>query len=51
YARFFSEGTEKVSTVEEYHSHNTFRLDKECLKKLLLKLDFIREDIKQRNYK
>ncbi len=51
YARFFSEGTDKVSTVEEYHSHNTTRLDKESMKKLLLKLDFIREDIKQRNYK
>ena len=50
YARFFSEGTDKVSAVEEYHSHNTTRLDKESLKKLLLKLDFIREDIKQRDY-
>jgi len=47
YARFFSEGTDKVSTVEEYHSHNTNRLDKEGMKKLLLKLDFIRNDIKQ----
>jgi len=46
YARFFSEGTDKVSAVEEYHSHNTTRLDKESMKKLLLKLDFIREDIK-----
>jgi UDP-glucose 4-epimerase len=51
YARFFSEGTDKVSAVEEYHSHNTTRLDKESLKKLLLKLDFIREDIKLRNNK
>jgi UDP-N-acetylglucosamine 4,6-dehydratase len=47
YARFFSEGIDKVSVVEEYHSHNTMRLDKEGMKKLLLKLDFIREDIKQ----
>jgi UDP-glucose 4-epimerase len=48
YARFFSEGTDKVSEVEEYNSHNTTRLNKENLKKLLLKLDLIKEDIKQR---
>jgi UDP-glucose 4-epimerase len=47
YARFFSEGTDKVSEVEEYHSHNTTRLDVESMKKLLLKLDFIRKDIEK----
>ena len=36
---------EKVK-VEDYHSHNTKRLDIEEMKKLLLKLDFITEDIK-----
>lgn len=46
YDRFFSEGTDKVSAIEEYHSHNTSRLDKEGMKRLLLKLDIIREDIK-----
>ena len=34
-----------MSTIEDYHSHNTERLDVEGMKKLLLKLDFIREDI------
>ncbi len=51
YNRFFSEGTDKISEVVEYHSHNTTRLDKEGMKKLLLKLDFINEDIKHRNHK
>ena len=46
YARFFSEGQDSMSGIEEYHSHNTTRLDVEGMKKLLLKLDFIREDLK-----
>jgi len=45
YARFFSEGDNQVSLEEEYHSHNTVRLDTEGMKKLLLKLDFIREEL------
>ncbi|MCK5136250.1 MAG: polysaccharide biosynthesis protein [Bacteroidales bacterium] len=45
YARFFSEGTESVAEVEDYHSHNTERLDVEGMKQLLLKLDIIQEDI------
>jgi UDP-glucose 4-epimerase len=46
YANYFSEGEIDMSTIEDYHSHNTERLDVEGMKKLLLKLDFIREDIK-----
>lgn len=46
YANYFSEGEIDMSTVEDYHSHNTERLDVEGMKKLLLKLEFIREDIK-----
>ncbi|WP_374958900.1 polysaccharide biosynthesis protein [Gilvibacter sp.] len=45
YANYFSEGEVDMSTIEDYHSHNTERLDVEGMKKLLLKLDFIREDI------
>ena len=45
YARYFSEGEEKVSGTEEYHSHNTERLDVEGTKKLLLKLKEIRVDL------
>lgn len=45
YERYFREGELDVSTVEEYHSHNTHRLDIEGMKDLLLKLDFIRTDL------
>lgn len=44
YDKYFSEGQEKVSHLEDYHSHNTRRLDVEGMKHLLLKLDIIRED-------
>jgi UDP-N-acetylglucosamine 4,6-dehydratase len=45
YDKFFVEGQEDISKVEDYHSHNTFRLDKEGMKQLLLKLPEIREDL------
>ena len=38
-------GNEKISQVEEYHSHNTIRLNNEEMKKLLLKLDIINQDV------
>ena len=44
YERYFSEGEEDISKVEDYHSHNTHRLDVEGTKKLLLKLDFIKKE-------
>lgn len=45
YDKFFVEGNEEVSKIEDYHSHNTARLDVEGMKNLLLKLEFIREDL------
>ena len=45
YNLYFSKGDKHVSNVEDYHSHNTTRLDVEGTKKLLLKLDFIRKDV------
>ena len=45
YDKYFTEGNEKVSVIEDYHSHNTERLDVEGMKRLLLKLRFIREDL------
>ena len=45
YESYFSEGKD-VSQIEEYHSDNTERLDIEGTKKLLLKLDVIRNDLK-----
>ncbi len=45
YDKFFSVGNEEVSHIEDYHSHNTRRLDVEGMKELLLKLRFVREDL------
>lgn len=45
YASYFTEGKENVSVIEDYHSHNTRRLNVEGTKELLLKLPMIRQDI------
>lgn len=45
YAKYFSEGEEKISHLDDYTSHNTERLNVEQVKALLLKLDFIQEEI------
>jgi len=45
YAQYFSEGEEKISHLEDYTSHNTERLSVEQVKALLLKLDYIREEL------
>ncbi len=46
YEQYFSKGEQNVSVINDYHSHNTERLDVEQTKKLLLKLDIIRKDLK-----
>lgn len=45
YDKFFVEGSEKVSAIEDYHSHNTTRLDVEGMKEQLMRLRFIQEDL------
>ena len=45
YAQYFSEGEEKISHQEDYTSHNTERLNVEQVKKILLELDFIKEEL------
>ena len=45
YDKYFIEGNEAISKIEDYHSHNTNRLDVEEMKRLLTKLRFIREDL------
>jgi UDP-glucose 4-epimerase len=45
YAKFVDQGEQKLTQAlhhDEYHSHNTTRLDVEGMKALLLKLDFMR---------
>jgi UDP-glucose 4-epimerase len=45
YAQYFSEGEERVSHLDDYTSHNTDRLSVEEIKQLLLKLDYIKEEL------
>jgi len=45
YNLYFSNGSSEISKIEDYTSHNTFRMNKEETKQLLLKLDFIKEDL------
>ena len=42
YSKFIDIGERKISRAEEYNSHNTERLDVEGMKRLLLKLHFMR---------
>jgi UDP-glucose 4-epimerase len=43
YARYFSEGEQNVSIIEDYHSHNTEQMGVEGMKELLVKLPLIRK--------
>ena len=45
YAQYFSEGEEKISNQADYTSHNTERLNVEQVKALLLKLDYIKDEL------
>lgn len=46
YAQYFSEGEEKISHQEDYTSHNTERLNVDQVKALLLKLDYIKDELR-----
>ncbi len=45
YAKYFSDGEEKISCLDDYTSHNTDRLDVAQVKALLQNLDFIQEQL------
>lgn len=45
YAKYFSEGETEISELEDYTSHNTHRMNVEQIKELLLKLDYIKEEL------
>lgn len=46
YKKYFVEGEQRISEVDDYTSHNTHRLDVEGVEKLLLKLDYIQENLR-----
>lgn len=45
YDKYFTKGNDDLSKIEDYHSNNAYQLNKEEMKNLLLKLDFIKEDL------
>ncbi len=45
YAKYFSEGESDISTLDDYTSHNTLRLNVEEVKSLLLTLDYIKDEL------
>jgi UDP-glucose 4-epimerase len=47
YTKFFEDGEEVITQAGEYHSHNTHRLNEEELKKMLLDLVEIQDDLKE----
>jgi UDP-N-acetylglucosamine 4,6-dehydratase len=45
YNKFFVEGEQHISELDDYTSHNTKRLNVEEIKEILLKLDYIKETL------
>ena len=43
--KYFTDGDKEVSKIEDYHSHNTARLDVEGMKEQLMRLRFVQEDL------
>ena len=50
YARYFSEGEEDISKVEDYNSHNTEQCDIDGMKKLLNNLPLIKVELEKLNH-
>lgn len=47
YEKYFSEGENEVSELDDYHSHNTTQLSNEELKKVLLELDYVKQELRK----
>jgi len=45
YAKYFSEGKEEISHLEDYTSHSTTRLNVSQVKELLLRLGYIKDEL------
>ncbi|EMM1154600.1 UDP-N-acetylglucosamine 4,6-dehydratase/5-epimerase [Citrobacter freundii] len=50
YGKYVEQGDQRISQIEDYNSHNTDRLDVDGMKKLLLKLAFIRAICDKKEY-
>ena len=47
YSKYFEDGQEVITQAEEYNSHNTYRLNEEELRKMLLDLYEIQDELKE----
>lgn len=47
YSKYFEEGQEIITQAEEYNSHNTYRLNEEELREMLLNLYEIQDELKE----
>jgi UDP-N-acetylglucosamine 4,6-dehydratase len=47
YSSYFSEGEKELSSIEDYNSHNTEQKNIEGIKQLLIKLDFVQQEVKK----
>ncbi|WP_373079647.1 polysaccharide biosynthesis protein [Fusobacterium varium] len=47
YSKYFEDGQEVITQVDEYNSHNTYRLNEEELKKMILELYEIQDELKE----
>jgi UDP-glucose 4-epimerase len=47
YDKYFAEGDQKLTTVEEYNSDNTEILSVEQIKEKLLELDYVQNELKE----
>ncbi|MBC2856177.1 polysaccharide biosynthesis protein [Cetobacterium sp. 2A] len=47
YSKFFEDGEEVVTEADEYHSHNTYRLNEDELRGMLINLSEIQDELKE----
>lgn len=45
YGKYFTEGEEEISAIDDYNSHNTRRLNIDEIKKLLLELEYFQHEL------
>ena len=45
YAKYYTDGDKKIAEIEDYHSHNTTRLDRKAVMDLLIKLNYVQSQI------
>ena len=45
YGKYFTEGEEKISIIQDYNSHNTQRLTIQEIKEKLMRLDYIQQEL------